>query len=366
MLSLLELEDTILTSYMGNAWFWNDSMDNAAQLANGEWKPLGEPDALLDFYRLNGRVFIGGEAGLLLGSSMPGVRAWSNGTIQALPNSPFTQPVDVSTGAYWQGHYYFGGNTWGELGSHDIVRFDGDSTWSGVGGGMGPGWLNAHAGFGDSLYAGGYFLAGGNNLSTHLQLFDGTQWQPFFPQVEFIGQVRDIQVYQGALYVSGIYHFVGESTWYGLLRFDGRDLCAIGGSMPAGDNGPIAFFQNNLYMALAAQFPGLEYEFIGYLPLDDLVPDTCITVVNTSVAEHTEATLGLFPNPGREHLSLTSPLEAWPAEVEVRDMAGRLVHRERLGANAALSTGAWAAGTYTVLLLDPRGTVRRGTWVKLP
>lgn len=368
VLSICQSNDSILMGFTGGCLINPDpAMVYANVLANGTWQPFGTPDYVPFFLKANGRVFIGGDnTDTIFAGPVNGVCEWRGGAVQQLKGNPFTLQQDILAATYWNGTYYFGGNTWGELGSPDIVAYDGDSLWSGVGGGMGPGWLQTIAGFGDSLYVGGYFLQGGNNMSTHIQLFDGTQWKPFFPQVEYIGQVWDIQSYEGSLYIWGTYHFQGESTTYALLRFDGRELCALGGPMDVAQSGGMAFFQNNLYAPLYSWYPGLEDQWIGRLPLDGLVPDTCITVVGTGVPEHAEATLALYPNPGKEHLSLTAPANAWPAEVEVRDGTGRVVHRERLTANTALAASAWAAGTYTVQLRGSDGSVRRATWVKVP
>jgi len=357
VLSILELTDTIITSHGATNWPNQPQLNVAVLLTNGSWQPFGQPDLMLDFRMINERIFVGGEASVAFGTYMPGVREWKNGTLTQLPGSPWQSNVDVFGFAYWNGQYYFGGADNGEIGSYNIHAYDGDSTWSAVGGGMSSGWLRAVAGFGDSLYVGGYFFPGGNNLSTHIQLFDGTQWQPFFPQVEYIGQVWDIQVYQGALYVSGIYHFVGESTWYGLLRYDGQDLCAIGGPMPSGDNGKMAFFQDNLYMALAGSFPSLDFQWIGHLPLAGLIPDTCITITQSGISELEVEQLGVYPNPAEDQCNvMLSPASAL-MDLRVYDQLGRRVQvdpRKTLN-GFTFRTDGLATGLYTVIASTGEG-----------
>ena len=364
--AILDLADTIVTSSVGCLPNWDcNVMQYGTMLVNGEWEPFGEPNYSIDLFRLNDRVFIGGDnTDTIFGQPVNGIGEYQNGSVSALPNSPFLQPLDFYGAAYWHGQYYFAGNTWGELGSPDIVAYDGDSTWSGVGGGMGSGWLRTVAGFGDSLYVGGYFFPGGNNLSTHAQIFDGTAWQPFFSQVEFIGQVWDIQTYEGAIYIWGTYHFQGETTLYGLLRYNGRELCAIGGPM---DVGGMAFFQNNLYAPLYSWYPGLENEWVGYLPLDGLVPDTCISISQASVQERERSVLQVYPNPGNDHVSIALRADHYPARVTALDMAGRRVFEQVLTRNEPINTSAWSAGTYELVLHDLRGGVLgRSSWVKLP
>ena len=356
--SLMEQNDTILVSGVGCLPDWEcDTMSLGTRLVAGGWQPFGQPDYGMDLFRLNGRIFTGGDnTDSIFDQPVHGVGEYRNGTVQALPNSPFSTP-DIYGAAYWHGVYYFVGNTGGELGSPDIVAYDGVSTWSGVGGGMGTGWLRAAAGLGDSLYVGGYFFPGGNNLSTHAQIFDGTAWQPFFPQVEFIGQVWDIQTYQGAVYISGIYNFVGESTWYGLLRYDGQHLCAIGGPMPSGAQGKIAFFQNNLYMPQYSLYPGGDLEWVGYLPLDGLVPDTCITISQSSMQERERAMLKVSPNPAEDQLTVQWSAGGLIQSIEVYDLTGRKV-LEQVSVNAGvsiISIRELAPGMYTVSVRSGSG-----------
>ena len=353
VVSICELPDTVMTSHGSTNWPGQPELSVAASLYDNAWHPFGEPDLMLDFRKVNGRLFVGGEAGTVFGTYMPGVREWKNGALAQLPGSPYTSNVDVFAFAYWHGQYYFGGADNGELGSHSIHAFDGVDAWSGVDGGIPTGSVRSIAGLGDSLYVGGYFFPGGNTLSMHLQIFDGTQWRPSFPQVEFIGYVADIQSYQGAVYISGIYHFIGESTWYGLLRYDGHELCAIGGPMPSGDNGKIAFFQNNLYMALASTFPGLEFEWVGYLPLDGLVPDTCITISQTSVQERERAVLQVYPNPASNTLTVTFGNGQVLQEIYVLDMTGRIVYRtSAIGARSIqLDVASYPTGVYSIMAI---------------
>jgi hypothetical protein len=185
--------------------------------------------------------------------------------------------------------------------------------------------------------------------------------------VEYIGQVWDIQVYQGALYVWGTYHFQGESTLYGLLRFDGQELCAIGGPMDVAQSGGMAFFQHSIYASLYTWYPGLELEWIGYLPLDGLIPDTCITITQSGISEREVGPLVLYPNPGTDHLTITTSSAHYPADLFVRDMTGRLVHWERLTQNMTIDAGAWVVGTYSIELRDSeQNAISRSTWLKAP
>jgi len=230
--------------------------------------------------------------------------------------------------AYWHGQYYFGG-VFQVLGCRKIVAFDGVDQWTPLGGGVGGNFIETVCGYGDSLYVGGFFQPGQDVQSPFIQLWDGESWKPFFSQVRFISTVRDMQVHEGALYISGIYHWLGDTTRYGLLRYDGRQLCSIGGNMPSGDNNKMAFFQNNLYLGTGPLFTPLPNEHVAYLPLAGLVPDTCVVITPTGMAEHGRLpSLALYPNPASDLLTVRVPDELGVGgTIELLDGLGRIVLR---------------------------------------
>ncbi|MBK6831932.1 MAG: T9SS type A sorting domain-containing protein [Flavobacteriales bacterium] len=165
--------------------------------------------------------------------------------------------------------------------------------------------------------------------------------------------------------MSGDFHFIDDpSTQYSLLRFDGHELCAIGGVNTVGVNGQIAFFQGDLYMALASQFPGLEFEYIGRLPLEGLVPDRCVEVV-TGLADHQSSftELQLSPNPTTDQLTLHHPALR-SGTVAITDALGRIVFNTPWR-NQPLDVRPLPTGVYHLTLRDEHGRpVAAGRFVK--
>lgn len=352
IVSLAQYNDTLFAGIAGDAWQYDPLLSEASYLVNGEWYPCGDPDLYIFFLEEQGRLFSGGRADTIYGQFMPGVNEWIAGSLQRASGSPFNSSAGVYTSTYWHDQFYFGG-AFQVLGSRKVVSFDGTATWSPLGGGVGGNFVSAMAGYGDSLYVGGFFHTGLNVRSTHLQIWDGTSWLPFFPQVEYYGTVVDIQVYDGVLYVAGIFHFAGETTWYDLLRFDGHELCAIGGPTPSGDNGEIEFFQGDLYMALGPTFEALPNENIGRLPLTGLVPDTCISVVQTGIHDAGEISpLRVSPNPAHDQLHVVHALSSCVG-LHVIDPVGRVVLDQTCGPGSSIvRVGSLAPACYTVVLLD--------------
>jgi hypothetical protein len=292
---------------------------------------------------------------------MPAIREWVGGAWHTLPNSPFDGNTITQCVDWWHDQYYFGGAFF-EGGARNIVAFNGVDQWDTLANGVGGNWLNAIKGFGDSLYVGGYFLPGPYVQSQHIQLWDGNSWKPFFSEVQFDSQVFQMEVYHGALYINGVYHFVGETTQYGILRFDGQHLCAIGGPMPQ-DHLRIAFFQGDLYCAVAPDYQSLYYQCIGRLPLDGLVPDECVTVAG--IEEHgANAQAVVFPNPASVDVSISYAGNN-ARSLEVVDILGRPVLQSAYTRSAPMQVSALASGTYTLRLFDARGVpVAVGRFVK--
>lgn len=353
--------DTLFIGPYCSGFQWVEAWGDGVYLANGQWHGMGEVDGPLSILPVNDRLFVGGLASTVNGQYMPGVREWRMDSLRPLPNAPWTLPASVYGAAMWKDRIYFGG-VFQVLGSRKIVSFDGVDQWEGLAGGVGGNFVSTLCGYGDSLYAGGFFLNGTDPdvYSDHVQVWDGTAWHPFFPQVDFEGSVSDIQVHGGALYISGVYHFVGDTTLYGVLRYDGQQLCALGGHMYS-DHGDMAFFQDDLYLILPPQNPQLPYEFIGHLDLDTVEPDTCVQVSTGLPEAGSPVRVSVYPNPAAERVQVALSAGGNLRTVEVQDALGQVVHRQapRAGSAVTLEVAAWPAGCYLMRVEDQHG--RRGS-----
>lgn len=354
VLSLAMRSDTIFAGHLSGWWHNDSTMGYATMLVNAEWLPCGSPNGIFYFLEEEGRMFSGGVHDSLYGEYAPGIHEWRNGAFVDIPGMPFTSIVQVNDVEYWHDQFYFGG-LFDIFGSPRMIAFDGVDQWSPVGNGVGGYYISTICGYGDSLYVAGFLQPGPNVQSTHVQLWDGSNWKPFFPQVEFVGATRDIQVHDGVLYIAGVHHWVGEETWYGVLRYDGHQLCSIGGPTPSGDNTKMAFFQDHLYLGLAFEFPGLEYQLIGKLPLEGLVPDRCEDVGPNSVGEGgtSDSVLQVYPNPTNCQATFILPERIVAGRIDLFDSVGRLVLSQSLQSvnTVALDLAPLAKGSYTASLI---------------
>ncbi|MBL7940787.1 MAG: T9SS type A sorting domain-containing protein [Flavobacteriales bacterium] len=356
--------DTVFAGHGGIIWHDQFDMGYATMLVNGEWLPCAEPNGTLFFLEENGRMFSGGVHDTLYHAYAPGIHEWRNGAFGDIPNMPFSHPVHVYDVEYWHDQYFFGG-IFSAFGCTRIVAFDGVNQWSGLGEGVGGYYIGNVCGYGDSLYVGGFLQDGPNVQSQHIQLWDGSAWKPFFPQVRFEGAVWDIQVHDGVLYVSGYHFWLGDPTGYGLLRYDGHQLCSIGGPV-GGDVGKIAFYHGDLYQS-NNYIPGLEQEWIGRLPLEGLVPDHCADVGPNAIRETAaNQALTVYPNPASAQLSLQLPQGMLTAQILVLDAIGRAVMERTVAPTdrPALTVQELPPGTYTVQCMA-NGVRYLGRFVKL-
>ena len=360
VLSLVNWHDTLYTGFLSNMWQMDPGIRHAAYLADDIWHAFpAQPSGGTLFAMLNGRLFMGGNSNYLDTVTFPGLCEINGGEFVPLPGIPFNPHADIVAFEYWHNTYYFGGITYDELGSRNIVSYDGMDQWSPLAEGIGGNHINCIRGYGDSLYVGGFFNPGPNVESRHIQIWDGAAWHPFFPeQVEFVSQVFDMKVYDDALWICGNFQFTGDQTIYGILRFDGQQLCAIGGPINPTDNNAIAFFQNNLYMAVGYDFPGLEYEWIGRLPLEGLVPDECVEVT-TGIA--TTGVFGnplnMYPNPAIDEVTITGMAGDQGRRLEILDVLGRSVLPPvRINATSMkLDVAALSVGCYELRLVSSGG-----------
>ncbi len=361
--ALAEHHDTLFIAHGNIIWHYDPDLLGAAYLTDSTWHACGSPTNNFFVFEENGRLF-GGGADSLQGSYMPGVVEWVGGQWTTPPGSPFVNIADVYGSAYWHGQYYFGGVFLVE-GSRKIVAYDGVDQWSGLGGGVGGVHINAIEGYGDSLYVGGFFTPGQDVQSQHIQIWDGVGWKPFFPEVEYYDQVWDLVVYDGSLYISGAFKFIDSDTDYSILRYNGHEICAIGGSfIGTGTSRRLAFFNGDLYSSLPVGFPFLPGEQVGRLPLNDLIPDRCVTVSTGFAESRSETTFKVHPNPVSQEFTLQFG-ELQADQVVILDATGRMVRQLPVEGHSSLTVPAsgFAPGSYAVRVSDGSG-VRTAWFIK--
>lgn len=347
--------DTLFCETSEENWQYDTSLHDVVYLVNGAWHPCvtatGAYGPYTELIKCNGHLFGGGVATNINGIFMPGVKEWSGGAWHALPNTPFTDPAssEVRCATFWHNKYYFAG-LFLASGALRVIEYDGTDQWAPVGEGIGANWVNAIAGFGDTLYAGGFINPTVDLPTEHMRLWNGSAWTQFFPDiVRYIGQVWDMQTYHGVLYINGPFRFVGDATIYTLLRFDGHELCAIGGPT-VGAAPRMAFMNDTLYYSLASEHPTLPFQWIGRLPLTDLVPDRCESIATSIPGPGTLARVRVSPDPARNELviDLSGGAGERPSRIQLYNALGQASLTVPVrGAVCRVDVSALPAGMYS-------------------
>ncbi len=256
----------------------------------------------------------------------------------------------VSCVERYQGDLYIAGNLMASNGLSDIGRVVGDSL-VGVGQGiLGDPWVNDMIVYNGLLWVGGYFFQGAGNAASMLMCWNGSEWFDPFPQVEVQQQVRRFLIHEGSLYFAAAIHLQGESSYHPLARFDGENLCLLGGT--GGLVYAMAGNDDQLYCSVSYDPFGPDSLDANWIASLDLTypADTCLEI-STGVSEIPEGSfVGVSPNP-TNGLVYLAPLRATGKifYVQLVDVMGRtLMH----------GTMSLADGPYLDLTRLPAGSYR--------
>jgi hypothetical protein len=260
---------------------------------------------------------------------------------------------NIGDGEFFEGDYWFGGNfAVGPIGNdfREIMYFDGDQWQSPQGGILGlSAWVNSLKSYKGLLYVGGYFSSASGNADDFLMAWDGSQWQPTFPDVQFTAQVHDLVVIDDVLHIVGQHMVWNGTTWegpYGLARFDGQQFCSFGGTEVYA--GQIAGLNGDLYVTTAQTLRGDTVNWIAKWPQGSQ-DDICVSVSTAAAAplSRVEA-VSLFPNPAHGAFSLRLPPQAGACTLRIVDLAGQTVLPPRTYTGGDVDVSMLPAGVYFV------------------
>jgi hypothetical protein len=244
----------------------------------------------------------------------------------------------------------------------------------------GFGGVSALASYKGKLYIGGQIMLPGSDEEYWLVVYDGDTIQPVEPMPN--DEVNNLEVYNGALYVTGGFTQIGDVGAEHLARFDGEEWIAINAD---------SMFTANYYMGY--QFTGAfeDLEFLndtlyacgsfyrfnndtvrGVAKLNkNLTTDFPPPATNTEEHEFESFNFNLYPNPSPGSLTFSwwQPA-AGEVSYRITDARGRLVEHSppvvyQSGKHEEnLSLGHLTAGTYFIRLITPSGVATK-PWVRL-
>ena len=278
---------------------------------------------------------------------------WAPGDTNVIFNY-FTRAV-----AWYQDEFYMAGNFNVLGGVKDIARRNGGA-WQSLGTGiMGDPWVNDMVVYDGLLWVVGEFYRSAGNPGSGIMVWDGTQWLDPFPMLDMFAQGRDLEIINGKLYFTGAMNVDGMADYYGVGRYDGEELCIIGGPEVFALN--LTGNADTLYMATCGThtcYPdGLPVNGIAKWPMD-APPDICFDVEVGITGLRAERPT-LHPNPLSSSSLLQLPAHhPRPAALTWHDATGRLVRTDApqwQGSHLRIERGQLPSGLYLLSLDGPGG-----------
>ncbi len=315
------------------------------------WDTCGNPESMVIPIEMNGELFGVGVFNYISGKPVKKIAKWNGSSWDRFTDSiPFSDvSATVGCASYYQGQYYFGGNF--ENGNyHELVAWN-DGQWNDLGGGVrGDATVNALTEYKDLLFVGGYFSSSAGNIATNIMAWDGNNWIDPFPGVYYTGQIRDMQVIRGVLYIVGTHQVFDGSTWQGdyeVAKYDGSTFCSFGGK--GLEANCIGGLRGKLYVGMKQIVQGTTINYCAKWLGGDST-DICISQpVRTQDRSAPAPRVTLAPNPAQSHITLTLPQGSAVADLQIHDVAGRLVvPTQPYRAGEQVDVAALPAGLYFV------------------
>ncbi len=349
---------------------------NIARWDGAAWLEAGGPNG--NSVRLgsaNGELFAAGLFDTISGNAIQQIAKWDGSRWLQFADMGsinfYTFPL-VYTAEYYKGEYYFGGNFESPDGHNEIIRWDG-SHWETLGTGIHGSNASVHdmEVFMGQLFVVGEFNWGAGNAADNIMAWDGTQWYKPFPNLYARTFLRHLEVIDGSLYIagSGMYFDTGSELKgpYGLAKYDGVTLSAFGGdSIYVPD---VAGLNGEIYISGSVQLFNLPssdtINFLGHWIGGDSIDASIYQPVRTQDPAAPAPLVTLAPNPAQSQFTLTLPQGSAAADLQIHDVAGRLVvPAQRYRAGEQVDVAALPAGLYFVEV-RMRGRVEVLKMVKL-
>ncbi len=343
--------------YLAGNFTWNNPVfsygHTAYRLLENVWDSCGSPQTVVNFQKANGKLFALGGLHEIQDSIVTNIAIWESPTWRKFgPTVPFNGTSDGTTCVgYYKDQYWFGGNF--NVGSdiNEVMYLDG-MTWKSPGNGIlgFSTWINKLVPYKGLLYVGGQFEASAGNADDYLMTWDGSNWQPTFPGVRYVAQVLDLVELQNMLYIVGEHFVWNGSDWdgpYRLARFDGEQFCSFGGkNLQAGQ---IAMLHADIFITTTQVLDFDTVNWIAKWPQGS-PDDICISQpVRMQDPAAPAPLVTLAPNPAQDHITLALPQGSAVADLQIHDVAGRLVvPTQRYRAGEQVDVAALPAGLYFV------------------
>ncbi len=196
------------------------------------------PDGGVNCFLQNGNdLYAGGTFNTVGGVPMRSVAKWDGTTWSGVGIFPYNSTFGfnrINSLVFYLGDLYACGLFPDNAGNvMNIARWDG-TNWVDVGGGINGGMDDAveMAVYNGELYVAGTFTIADGNTGNYIQRWNGTSWDDVGGGVigDFggNGQISDIEVYNNALYATGVFTYAGGIPAPQIAKWDGTNWCTLG------------------------------------------------------------------------------------------------------------------------------------------
>ena len=171
-----------------------------------------------------GNIYFGGDFTTIQGIPMNGIAKWNGSAWSALGSGILGAVNSIAI----NGTDIYVGGSFGAAGGNparNVAKWDG-SAWTPLGAGLGGGThiVEAVAFYNGELFVGGNFNTNDGSAANGLVRWNGSA----FSAAGVSGQVYDLQVKGGNLYVGGFVGVIADPTMAGFLKWDGVNWSGFG------------------------------------------------------------------------------------------------------------------------------------------
>jgi hypothetical protein len=229
--------------------------------------------------------------------------------------------------SFYKGELYIaGGFSDPPNGIYNIAKWNG-SNWVSPGSGI-QGFLGNVRDmivFNDELYVGGLFYKNDGNAGNSIMKWDSIQWTDVGGGMSGIyPTIYDLTINNGSLYACGNFLKAGGVDAKGIAKWDGINWCGLGGTF---DNtiGKMVFYNDTLYVGGGFwTIDGDSVNFIAKWTGGNYV-DTCGHIVSGINEITNQNDFAIYPNPATSTITIESKTHQLQS-VKILDVLGREVY----------------------------------------
>lgn len=284
---------------------------------------------------IGSELYMGGVFDSVASMPCKGIAKWNNVFWTCLPFPLMSTSISINAICEYNGEIYAAGNFESPLYPNDtiqdIIKYDG-TNWLSVGGGMHGSMTNVEtmAVYNGELYVAGLFTISEGNIGNYIQRWDGNNWSDVGGGVMGLGmgngQIHKLQVFESKLFAFGVFEVAGGVSAKYVASWDGTDWCGYGDNL---DNIPLTscVYNDSLYMGGAFWTINGDSiksvaKFIG------VSADTCGNTTGVNETEAVAFDFNLYPNPTNSSITLAFETNSEKASFSIMNYSGQVVMKK--------------------------------------